>query len=231
MKRVALHKLLWHLNSVESVSILELIGRLALAVLLGGLVGYQREARDRPAGLRTHILVTLGSSVIMVLSYYPFLGKLGADPSRIASQVVVGVGFLGAGTIIRQGNIVIGLTTAASLWAMAAVGLAVGLGLYALAIVATFLILLVLAAFKYLELEVKRAACLFNLTATGEVKGLSEAIASHRGHVMKVEKVKKGKKTNYFLEASFPAEMEPLKIVDDFSSLDLVEEVKWEKQP
>lgn len=204
---------------------------MALAVLLGGLVGYQREARDRPAGLRTHILVTLGSAVIMVLSYYPFLGKVGADPSRIASQVVVGVGFLGAGTIIRQGNIVIGLTTAASLWAMAAVGLAVGLGLYELAIVATVLVLLVLTAFKYLEFEVRKLAYSFNLTATGEVKGLSESIASYRGHVMKVEKVKRGKKINYFLEVSFPAELDPLKLVDDFSSLDRVEEVKWETQP
>jgi putative Mg2+ transporter-C (MgtC) family protein len=216
---------------VESISAFELIGRVALAVLLGGLVGYQREARDRPAGLRTHILVTLGSAVIMVLSYYPFLGKVGADPSRIASQVVVGVGFLGAGTIIRQGNIVIGLTTAASLWAMAAVGLAVGLGLYELAIVATVLVLLVLTAFKYLEFEVRKLAYSFNLTATGEVKGLSESIASYRGHVMKVEKVKRGKKINYFLEVSFPAELDPLKLVDDFSSLDRVEEVKWETQP
>ena len=115
---------------MSSISIQEVLIRLLLAVLAGGIVGYQRERHERPAGLRTHILVALGSTVAMLVSAYGFRKVGFADPTRIASQVVVGVGFLGAGTIIRQGSLVIGLTTAASLWTVATAGLAFGLGWY-----------------------------------------------------------------------------------------------------
>lgn len=129
----------------------DVVLRLVLAAILGGIIGYQREATDRPAGFRTHILVCLGSALFMLISVDPFAGREFADPTRIASQVVVGIGFLGAGTIIRQGNIIIGLTTAASLWAVAGVGLAIGIGYFSGALVATGLILAVLAYFKWLE--------------------------------------------------------------------------------
>ncbi|HHX77774.1 MAG TPA: MgtC/SapB family protein [Firmicutes bacterium] len=118
--------------------------RLFLAVLFGGLVGYERERHGRPAGLRTHILVCLGSALIMIVSAYGFLDESFyplADPSRIASQVVSGIGFLGAGTIMRQGVNIRGLTTAASLWVVAAIGLSVGLGFYKEALVTTVLVL------------------------------------------------------------------------------------------
>ncbi|NLN06375.1 MAG: MgtC/SapB family protein, partial [Firmicutes bacterium] len=103
----------------------ELILRLFVSVLLGGLVGLERERHNRPAGLRTHILVCLGSALIMIVSFAGFSGTFGfsGDPARIAAQVVSGIGFLGAGTILRQGGFVRGLTTAASLWVVAAVGL------------------------------------------------------------------------------------------------------------
>ena len=99
--------------------------RLFAAILFGGLIGLERESHKRPAGFRTHILVCVGSALIMIISQYAFLefsGKLGYDPGRIAAQVISGIGFLGAGTILREGSSVKGLTTAASLWVVARCG-------------------------------------------------------------------------------------------------------------
>src|ERR687893_654955 len=114
----------------------ELIGRVLLAALLGGIIGVEREFSDQPAGFRTHILVSLGAALFTLVGAYgvaPFLGEDAAvrfDPTRIAAQVVTGIGFLGAGAILRSGMSVRGLTTAASLWVVAAVGAAIGLGAY-----------------------------------------------------------------------------------------------------
>lgn len=129
-----------------------IILRLGLAALCGGVIGYQRERKDRPAGFRTHILVSLGSALFMIVSISRFDGP--SDPTRIAAQVVTGIGFLGAGTIIRQGNIVIGLTTAASLWSVSAVGLAAGAGNFVAAALGASMIFLVLSIFKILETRI-----------------------------------------------------------------------------
>ena len=109
----------------------EIVLRLVLSAVIGGLIGIEREANNRPAGLRTHVLVTLGASLIMLISIDGFndLGQIG-DPARLAAQVVSGIGFLGAGTILRTGNHIRGLTTAASLWVCAGIGLAIGNGYY-----------------------------------------------------------------------------------------------------
>ena len=128
----------------------EIVIRLLMAVLLGGLIGLEREAAGRAAGLRTHVLVCLGSALIMMTSIHIFeiyRGLADVDPSRIAAQVVSGIGFLGAGTIIRYGHNVKGLTTAACLWVIAAVGLAVGSGFMKAAVFTTFLVLLGLIVF------------------------------------------------------------------------------------
>jgi putative Mg2+ transporter-C (MgtC) family protein len=134
----------------------EILLRLMLAAVLGSVVGIERERLDWAAGLRTHMLVCLGSTLFMLVSAFGFADILGTpgiglDPSRIAAQVVSGVGFLGAGTIILRREAVRGLTTAASVWTVAAVGLAVGGGLYFAAISATVLILVILAGIKPLE--------------------------------------------------------------------------------
>jgi putative Mg2+ transporter-C (MgtC) family protein len=125
--------------------------RLALAVLLGGAIGFERELRDREAGLRTHMLVCLGSALFTIVSAYGFSEFLvsgdpviRADPTRIAAQIVTGIGFLGAGAIIRQGVSVRGLTTAATLWVAAAIGMAAGAGYYSGAIIATVVTLIAL---------------------------------------------------------------------------------------
>jgi putative Mg2+ transporter-C (MgtC) family protein len=109
--------------------------RLALSVLLGGLIGFERERSNHAAGLRTHILVCLGSTLIMLLSMYGFsdfakLDNVRLDPARLAAQVISGIGFLGAGTILYTGKSITGLTTAASLWVVAAIGLTIGAGFY-----------------------------------------------------------------------------------------------------
>ncbi len=134
----------------------EIILRLFLAALLGSLVGIERERLTWAAGLRTHMLVCTGAALIMIVSAFGFadvlsLDHVSLDPSRVAAQVVSGIGFLGAGTILLRRDVVRGLTTAASLWTVAAIGLAVGGGLYLAAASATVLILLILAGIKPLE--------------------------------------------------------------------------------
>jgi putative Mg2+ transporter-C (MgtC) family protein len=134
----------------------QIILRLVVAAVLGSVVGIERERLNWVAGLRTHMLVCVGSALFMIVSFCGFADVLSnehvaLDPSRIAAQVVSGIGFLGAGTIVLRSKVVRGLTTAASLWTVAAVGLAVGGGLYVAAITATGLIVLILAGLKPIE--------------------------------------------------------------------------------
>jgi putative Mg2+ transporter-C (MgtC) family protein len=134
----------------------QIIVRLVVAAVLGSIVGIERERLNWVAGLRTHMLVCVGSALVMIVSAYGFVEVLSndhieLDPSRIAAQVVSGIGFLGAGTIVLRRKVVRGLTTAASLWTVAAVGLAVGGGLYIAAVTATGLIVVILAGLKPIE--------------------------------------------------------------------------------
>jgi putative Mg2+ transporter-C (MgtC) family protein len=132
----------------------ELVGRIALTVALCGAIGLEREARAQVAGLRTHILVGLGAALFTLVSAYAFdAGDPGVtvDPTRIAAQIVTGIGFLGAGTIIRQGLTVRGLTTAASLWIVAAIGMAAGAGYYLGAVATTAVVLASLIGFRRLR--------------------------------------------------------------------------------
>jgi putative Mg2+ transporter-C (MgtC) family protein len=138
----------------------ETLLRLLAAAALGSLIGFERERLLWAAGIRTHMLVCVGACLFVIVSAYGFSTSLGAnvvlDPSRVAAQVVSGIGFLGAGAILARGEIVKGLTTAASIWTVAAIGLAVGGGLYFAAGVSTGVIIVILAGVKPLE-EVYRA--------------------------------------------------------------------------
>ncbi len=132
----------------------QMIVRLLLTLLLSGLIGLERQAHRRDAGLRTHILVALGSCLIMLTSLYVFdiyKSQVSLDPARIAAGVVTGIGFLGAGTIIRESDGVRGLTTAASLWVAAGLGLAVGVGFCKIAVYTTILVLIVLHFLRFIE--------------------------------------------------------------------------------
>jgi putative Mg2+ transporter-C (MgtC) family protein len=124
---------------------LEPIVKLVLAFVLSGIVGLEREVSLKPAGLRTHLLVGLGSSLLTILSVEAFAGS---DPARIAASVIVGIGFLGAGTILKTEEKIVGLTTAATLWVAASIGVAVGVGYYVIAIIATALAYLALLLAK-----------------------------------------------------------------------------------
>jgi putative Mg2+ transporter-C (MgtC) family protein len=127
-----------------------LIIRLVVACLLAFVIGLDREYRAKDAGLKTHFLVSLGSALFMIISRYGFGDSTQVDFSRVAAQVVSGIGFIGAGTIIFQKQIVRGLTTASSLWATSGIGMAAGAGLYAIAVSATLLTLIGLEAFGYI---------------------------------------------------------------------------------
>lgn len=133
----------------------EFLFRLILASLLGGVIGLERQIRAKEAGVRTHILIGIGSAMFMIVSKYGFYDviehtHIGLDPSRIAAQVVTGVGFLGAGNILVQKQTIKGLTTAADVWVTAAIGLVIGSGMYEVGIIGTIMALIVLELFRQL---------------------------------------------------------------------------------
>ncbi|MFH1478421.1 MAG: MgtC/SapB family protein [Candidatus Omnitrophota bacterium] len=136
---------------------LQVLIRLIIAAVLGGFVGFEREKHNRKiAGFRTHILVCVGSALIMLTSIHMFESYKGlatVDPSRIAASVITGIGFLGAGTIIRSSSSVTGLTTAASLWTISGIGLAVGCGFYSAGIICTIIVLIALYFLRKLPIE------------------------------------------------------------------------------
>ncbi|MCK8060998.1 MULTISPECIES: MgtC/SapB family protein [unclassified Fusibacter] len=136
----------------------ELIIQLIVATILGGLVGHEREGLKRPAGFRTHILVCLGATIAVQTNGFlimKYMGVLNVDPARLGAQVISGLGFLGAGTIIKEGSSVKGLTTAASLWTMGIIGLAVGSGFYIPAVIGTIVIYITLRQFQDMERKIK----------------------------------------------------------------------------
>lgn len=140
-----------------------ILGQLLLSLLLGSLIGLERQLAQKPAGFRTYSLVCLGATLFTIISEtmalkYKAIGGNGLsfDPSRLASQIIVGIGFLGAGVIIFHRSKIYGITTAASLWVSAAIGMAIGFKLYSLAIIATCLVLIVLILFYFVEKSLTR---------------------------------------------------------------------------
>jgi uncharacterized membrane protein YhiD involved in acid resistance len=150
---------------------LDLLGRLLLASVLGGGIGWEREHSHKPAGLRTHILICVGAALITDLSVrVAAASPVPSDPARIAAQIVTGVGFLGAGTIMQARGSVMGLTTAATMWVVAAIGMAVGFGAIIEAVGTTFLVLLALIPLRTLEEKAKERMerNALHVTAVGE---------------------------------------------------------------
>ena len=146
---------------------IDLTVRLSLALILGGAIGIEREYRAKEAGFRTHFLVALGSALFCVVSQYGFGFEL-KDSSRVAAQVVSGIGFLGAGTIIFQKNVVRGLTTAAGLWVTAAIGLACGTGMYLPAVVTTLMVLIGLEILSAVIPRVSTSVVILSFSATSQ---------------------------------------------------------------
>ncbi|SEJ72669.1 putative Mg2+ transporter-C (MgtC) family protein [Propionispira arboris] len=165
------------------VSEWELLLRLTLSCILGGVIGYERQSRRKSAGLRTNVLVCLGSCLIMVLSeaiYQQVEGLTNADPARLAAQVVSGIGFLGAGAIMKEGLTVTGLTTAACLWVVAGVGLAVGAGFYSGALFTSALVFGTLGTLSRLDdwvtHEKNLAIMIQTIDAPGQLVHISECL-------------------------------------------------------
>lgn len=180
--------------------------RLFVAGVMGILIGLEREYRAKEAGYRTHFLVALGSSLLMIVSQYGFEDVLKADlvrldPSRIAAQVVSGIGFIGAGTIILQKQIVRGLTTAAGIWATSGIGLAIGAGMYGIGIAATVLVLLGLETLSYFfkSLGLKNMMIEFSASSRESIKEVSSKFNSKNYIVVSYEmsEVTDGEKNIY----------------------------------
>ena len=165
---------LWLWHNKEFQFVMDAALKLGLAVLLSGIIGFEREHSHRPAGFRTHILVAVGSALIMLTSVYiaeKYKGQMNVDITRMSGQVVSGIGFLGAGTILREGFSVKGLTTAASLWAVSCIGIAIGAGFVAGAVVATLVIYITLNSLKKVVVRGKAGKALYV-----EVKDLAEQV-------------------------------------------------------
>lgn len=166
-----------------------------LACVLGGMIGVERESLKRPAGFRTHILVCVGATLAMQTNVYLmnlYLHLVPIDPSRIAAQVVSGIGFLGAGTIIKEGATVKGLTTAATLWTVACIGLAVGAGFYAGAILATLAVFSTLTLFFKLEKRITAsrgtlAISLISVNEPGQIGRIGTLLGEYHALILDIE--------------------------------------------
>ena len=216
---------LWLWHNQEFQFVLDAAWKLGLAVLLSGIIGFEREHSHRPAGFRTHILVAVGSALIMLTSVYiaeKYKGQMNVDITRMSGQVVSGIGFLGAGTILREGFSVKGLTTAASLWAVSCIGIAIGAGFVAGAVVATLVIYITLNSLKKVVVRGKAGKALYV-----EVKDLAEQVPKisklikRTGtvvHSMEIlydndSKLRKKKDTSTIKALIFPKNDDALKII------------------
>lgn len=217
------------------ISVLEILVRLVVAAVCGSVIGYQREITERPAGFRTHVLVCIGSALIMMVSIYPFGDASRVDPTRIAAQVVTGIGFLGAGTIIRQGSIVRGLTTAASLWTIAGVGLAVGAGFYSAALLTTALVFVVLSGFKIIETRLigtKGAQVLLVRIEDkpGMLGGIGSALGEMSVNIKNIEMAQEeGGIAQIRLALEIPKSVSMTTIIERLVSIEGLKTAEWEE--
>jgi putative Mg2+ transporter-C (MgtC) family protein len=214
--------------------------RLALAAALGGLIGVERELREREAGLRTHMLVALGSALFTIASAYGFHAFLAsgqsvvrADPTRIAAQIVTGIGFLGAGAIIRQGLSIRGLTTAATLWVVAAIGLAAGAGYYSAAVFTTALVLLSLwplriAAYKTLRrFRAEEGRLLVELHSGTSPGTVIDEVERSGARIETIEVSQEGDRRRLELDVELPKAAQPASVVARVADIEDVLEVRW----
>jgi putative Mg2+ transporter-C (MgtC) family protein len=218
----------------------EVIVRLGLASILGGAIGLERELREREAGLRTHLLVALGSALFTVVSAYGFhefefsrASGVTFDPTRIAAQIVTGIGFLGAGAIIRQGLAVRGLTTAASLWVVAAIGMAAGAGYYSAAAIATVLVIatlwpLRLLAYRlFVRLRPDSGRLLVQLPAGASAGAVVDEVERAGARIESLEIGAEGDRRNVEIDVELPHDQPASAVVASIADLEGVLEVRW----
>jgi putative Mg2+ transporter-C (MgtC) family protein len=211
--------------------------RLVVAAGLGGAIGFERELRERQAGLRTHLVVSVGAALFTLVSAYGFRdvleqGQVVADPTRIAAQIVSGIGFLGAGAIIRQGLSVRGLTTAATLWLVAAIGMASGAGYYDGAIIATLGALLTLGPLRIVAYKIihryrpELDRLLVEIPAGGSPAPLIEGVERQGGRVVSLEIAQEGDRRSVAMDVEMHEATAPA-IVAGVAEIDGVLEVRW----
>jgi putative Mg2+ transporter-C (MgtC) family protein len=219
----------------------DVLVRLGVAAALTGAIGLERELRERAAGLRTHMLVGVGAALFTLVSAYgwgdfEFSTRSGVvfDPTRIAAQIVTGIGFLGAGAIIRQGLAVRGLTTAASLWIVAAIGMAVGAGYYSAALIATGIVLVGLGPFRWLEgattlTRFRRAGRQLevDLTRDHPIAEPLGVIDERRVRVSRVQFEDVRDRRRLRIELDLPLGAAEERLVEDLAALDGVLAVRW----
>jgi putative Mg2+ transporter-C (MgtC) family protein len=214
--------------------------RIAVAAALTGAIGMERELRERAAGLRTHMLVGVGSALFTIVSAYAWSdfvfsreGGVVFDPTRIAAQIVTGIGFLGAGAIIRQGLSVRGLTTAAGLWVVAAIGMAVGAGYYSAAVIATGVVLVGLGPLRWVEggalSRWRRGGRVLEVDIRREqpLAPLLETLEGRRARVNRVEFEDEEDRRQVRIELDLPLGAASREIVAELSGREGVTAVRW----
>ena len=214
--------------------------RLVLAAVLGGAVGLERELREREAGLRTHLLVSVGAAVFTVVSAYGFSdfhygsrAGITLDPTRIAAQIVTGIGFLGAGAIIRQGLSVRGLTTAATLWVVAAIGMASGAGYYSVAVIGTAIVLFslyplrILAYRAVVRLRPEEGRLLVTLPPGASAAPVLAELEHAGVRVDSLQVDETDTERAVVVEVKLPDSLKGVEIVDRMNDLEGVRRVEW----
>jgi putative Mg2+ transporter-C (MgtC) family protein len=218
----------------------EVVLRVVLAAVLGGAIGFERELREREAGLRTHLLVSVGAALFTMVSAYAWTDwrfsteeGLVFDPTRIAAQVVTGIGFLGAGAIIRQGLSVRGLTTAATLWVVAAIGMAAGVGYYGPAVVTTALVLVSLWPLRILAYRVsarfreEEGRLLVDLPAGGSAVSVLEAVERVGADVRSLEFEDEGERRRVDVRVRLGSGRTAAELVDALANAEEVRGARW----
>jgi putative Mg2+ transporter-C (MgtC) family protein len=212
---------------------LELLGRLLIAAVLGGAIGAERELNDQAAGLRTHMLLTIGACLFTVISAYGFRRGVGTDPSRLAAQIVTGIGFLGGGAIVRHGLTVKGLTTAASIWATASVGVAVGAGDYVLGVGGAALVVGTLVGLRRVSATlqrwgVSREEFLLATRPGFDVERIVEAVRRERVELRGLDREAGRDEDRVVLVVKLRPRYRPDQLLDVLGRLDGVRQVEWE---
>jgi len=212
---------------------LELLGRLLLAAVLGGAIGAERELNDQAAGLRTHMLLTIGACLFTLVSAYGF-GAGPRDPSRLAAQVVTGIGFLGGGAIVRHGLTVKGLTTAASIWATASVGVAVGAGQYVLGVGGAVLVSVTLLGLRRVGALLQRWGVsreeLVLVTRPGfDVKRIVKVVQDERAELRGLDRQESDGEDRIALVVKLRPRYRTEQLLDVLGRLDGVRQVEWER--
>jgi putative Mg2+ transporter-C (MgtC) family protein len=226
---------------LPDLSWIEVILRVVLAAVLGGAIGLERELRDREAGLRTHLLVSVGSALFTLVSAYAWTDwnfstreGLVFDPTRIAAQVVTGIGFLGAGAIIRQGLSIKGLTTAATLWVVAAIGMAAGVGYYEAAFVTTALVLLTLWPLRILAFKLstkfrqEQGRLIVQLPAGASAVSVLEAVERAGARVDSLAFAEEGDRRRVEVNVQLDTGQSSSAVIDALTHVEDIREARWD---